>query len=67
MQLNCELNKLKGSKNKILRLFKFKVPKQPYKIEEPNKKMADIKDPEIKYFNPDSIENDESFLEEEST
>jgi len=48
-------------------LFKFKVPKHPYKIEEPSKKIADINDPEIKYFTPDSIEKDESFLQEEST
>ncbi len=35
-------------------------------MEEPSKNMADMKDPEIKYFKPDSIEKEEFFLEDES-
>jgi hypothetical protein len=35
-------------------------------MEEPIKNIADIKDPEIKYFKPDSIEKDEFFLQAES-
>jgi hypothetical protein len=45
-----------------LKAFKFKVPKQPYKIEHPNKKRPEIKAPEMKYFNPASVENEESLL-----
>ena len=43
----------------MLKWCKFKVPTTPYKIDKPNKKIHEIKDPNIKYFNPASLENAE--------
>jgi len=42
--------------------FKFNVPKHPYIKEAPNKKNPEKKDPDIKYFNPASVEKEEFLL-----
>jgi len=49
--------KSKDNNNSIL--FKFKVPKPPYIKEQPKRKNPEIKEPETKYFNPASVENEE--------
>lgn len=38
---------------------KFKVPKKEKRVAVPNKNQPDIKEPEIKYFRPASVEKAE--------
>ena len=49
----------KGKLKSKFKLLKFKVPKAPQIKEQPNKKIHEIKDPEMKYFSPASVENAE--------
>jgi hypothetical protein len=56
-QTNFIKDKFKSKLKKIkLRLFKFKVPKNPYKKIQLHKNKTDTKEPRIKYFNPASVE-----------
>ena len=48
--------------NNQFKMLKFRVPKQPYNKAAPNKKTPEMNDPEIKYFKPASVENEESLL-----
>ena len=52
----------KEKESNNVKLLKFKVPNAPYINEAPNKNNPEINDPEIKYFNPDSVEKAESLL-----
>ena len=51
--------RLIGKDNNKWISWRFRVPKHPYKIDAPNRKNPDMKDPEIKYFKPASLENAE--------
>jgi len=47
----------KRKEKSSVKLFKFNVPRHKYNKEEPKRNNPEINDPDIKYFNPESVEN----------
>lgn len=61
---------LKKSQQKLLKKInnfsKLVVPENPYMKEHPKRKKPDEKAPKIKYFKPDSMENSDCLLKQQS-
>lgn len=63
--IKFSLAKLKDNSKLIFK--KFKVPIPPQMNEHPKRKIPEMKDPEIKYFKPASVENAELRLKQANT
>jgi|LauGreSuBDMM15SN_2_FD.fasta_scaffold288722_2 hypothetical protein len=67
MHKKIKLFESKGIDNNKYKELKFKVPNKPYKSEQPNKKIPEIKEPDTKYLKLASVPKDEFLLNEAKT